>query len=372
MHPRLQNGPSRHHHRLFKLGADVASHYAGRATDEIYGYGKRKGAELIHNYMKHATKRAHPRDFKKKHHKTHIHEKPVIDSMELQATGCEHESFTYRNKLPKKAHLLKALSRPIIHRDTTGVTLVGPSGECNYLELSNTQRVPMTFRLNEAITQATLTSPATSLFNTQVLYKSLKLKRTLTNQHNEPVYVMWHEWLAKTAQNTSPFTLANVQSGQEGATSNTTTGAGVNFPDTDMRVYTDLRRNFKLMHRRRVYLKPGETIVYYTNLIFNKFLTYQFINTDMTTNYIAGLVHCTTYQVQGASASTVTTGGAITLNRFKINVVEVQETQFVPYPLPTVKLSRFDSINSLAVNATAGTTRHVNVDGGVIEIDGDA
>lgn len=367
-----QHGPNRHFNHLVKYGARAASHITNRAIDHVFQNGNKILVEKIQKYMhgqtngrKYLSHKAAGHHHAKHHHK----EKPIINSVELEASGVEHETYTFKNKPNKKAKLLKSLSRPVVHRDTTGITLNGGTGQCNYVELSNNQRGPMTFRLNEALTQATLTSPLTSNKNTQVLYKSLKLKRTVTNSHNEPCYIMWHEFLAKTAQTASPITIANTQSTQEGAANSG--GGGIFFPDTDLRMYSDLRKNFKLLHRRRVYLKPGETVVFYTNYIFNKFLTYQFINTDMTTPYMAGIVPSTVFQVQGASATDVTAGGAVTLCRIKVDIVEIQTMEFEPFPYPLVKLSRFDSANSLPL-VLVGATTHANVDTGVIEIDADA
>jgi hypothetical protein len=373
------HGHHGHHNSLHQLAVGIGAHYAGRATDEAYEYGKRKVGEFMHNaiHKKQKNGRHYLSEAQAKYHAKHASTKaktehPVIDSMELQASGVEHESYSFHNKLPKKAKLLSALSRPVIHREIVGYTSFADTGECKFAELAPATRAFIQARVDEALLQATTGTVAQSLVNTQVLYKSVKFKRTITNTHNEPIYVMWHEWMAKVSQAVLPSNIASVQSGQEGATSSAALGSGTFFPDTDLRVYSDVRRNWRLLHRRRVYLKPGETIVYYSNYTMNKMMTHEFIAADQNTAYIANWTPCATFQIQGASACTVTATGNATLSRAKIDIVESITSDFVPYPLPAAKLNRFDSTNNLPTQIAVGATIHPNVDTAVIGADADA
>lgn len=368
-------GSHRHNYNLRQLGSRAATHIAGRAINSAYHYGKRKLEEAVVGYMKngHASKKRLIKSHKIKGHR----EAPVIDSVELEATGVMHESFTYSNKIPKKAGILQALSRPVIHRESVSAAYSTGSGECVFRSLATAQRTFVLARVLEAITQTIGGSTTAAIANTQVLYKTLKFKRTVTNSHNEPCWVLWHEFMPMRTQPNLVESIANTQVSQESnLISSGVSGNGINFPDTDILKYAEVRKLFKCVHRRKIYLKGGETCVFYSNYNMNTFVTPQFIGTDAIAAYVKGITPFVTYQLQGANACLVTAGtigaGTVTLSRAKISVVEICTTVCVPYPLPTVKLDRFDTNNTLAVASAIGQTTHVNVDTNVTEVDNEA
>lgn len=377
------HGPSGHNNHYRKLAVGLAAHYASRATDEAYSYGKRYAVRKLEEVFKHSMKNEKHKtpmssgriqydkisNQSKKHRAAKTQHTAYIDSVELEATGCEHSTFNYSKPAPKKVHLLEALSRPVIHREIRSGQLNGPSGECSYLEIATADRFSVGARVNEAITQAQSTSVPTSAINTQVFYKAVNFKRTFTNAHNESLWILWHEWMPKIAQNSSPSNLALIQSGQEGTTNSSTTGTGIYFPDNDLLKFKEVRLNYTCLHRRRFYLKPGETLVLYSNYHINKMVSSNFISTDSIAAMVPMFTPRATFQTQGASISQ--NAGTSTLCKTFIRFVERMEQITIPYPLPQTKLSRFDTTNALPVTAIAASTSHINVDTGLGENDGD-
>jgi hypothetical protein len=294
----------------------------------------------------------------------------LIEATEIEATGVSQLRFSYNHKAPAKAKYLKALSRPVVHRELGNYSLLTNTGVCNYIETSSMGRSFTSTRLSEAITQATATTPASNLHNTQVLLKSVKLKRILTNRHNEPCYVLWHEYLCKTDTSNSPLQLASTQSVEEGATSTLLSGTGVYFPDNDLTKYKNIRNFWTLHKRKRIYLKPGETIVLYSSYNINKMQTFDQIS-DAPDTWVGGVSNLAVMQIQGACATTVTATGFVSIASANVAMVERIESVVYPYPLPTAKLDRFDTVNGLPITATANT-KHINVDTDVVDIGADA
>lgn len=369
------HGHSGHYRHISGLVARVGTHYANRAVNDIYEFGKRKAGEKYDDYMKnahqypHKKRVIHVKDLPKKNHGA---PKALIESTEMEAAGVSQFYFKHSHKKSKKAKLLSALSRPIIHREITAGSFGVTPGGCDYLELSSVTRQSMILRLNEAISQAQATSVAAAQNNTQVLNSYVEFKRTFTNQHNEPMFIMWHEWLPKKAISVSPSALAGNQGGEESWTNvkDTAPANGLYFLDTDIQKLANVRYNYKLLHRKRLYMKPGETIVLYSRYSLNALYTYDGISIGPGSVMVPMMTPRATFQMQGATACALTTGGAVTSNRVRCDYIERVEYVTTPYPLSTAKLSRFDTQSTLPI-AGVGATRHANVDTGIIEVDAD-
>lgn len=367
-----QHGHSGHYRYLSGLVTRVGSHYANRAVNHLYELGKRKAGEKYDDYMKNAHQYPHKKRVVhvKDVHKKSIASKALIESTEMEAAGVAQHYFKHSHKKSKKAKLMSSLSRPIIHREITAGSFGVTPGGCDYLELSAVSRSSLQIRLNEAISQAQGTTLSATLSNTQVLMNYVEFKRTFTNQHNEPMFVMWHEWLPKKAISTSPSSLATNQGGEEQWTNvkDTAPANGVYFLDTDIQKLANVRYNYKLLHRKRLYMKPGETIVLYSRYSLNALYTFDGLSIGPGTTMVPMMTPRATFQMQGATACAVTTGGAVTSNRVRCDYIERVEYVTTPYPLSTAKLSRFDTQSALPIGAV-GATKHINVDTGVVEVD---